>query len=223
MMLFLKLIIPRLIKRHIGHRSIGPHGPLTRQEIKSLISNTLADGDGLIANSSMKQIKSRGNRLLVAAGLYHVSLYRRLCGLGMGQEEATQACFDLAWDVYKKAVRGTYWLVRPFAWTRRAQMNAIILLMNKFPFSEDPNGFQRTITIREDHIDTNWTRCAVLENIRALDDAEAVQFFHNTWCQYDFLFPGLVSKQGYYEREHVMSAGDKVCDMKWYPVRPTSK
>lgn len=219
-MLFLKLIIPRLIKKHIGRQAVGENGLLSSMEIRQLTKDTLNQGDALIGNSNIGQIKSRGNRLLVAAGLYHLSLYRQLRHRGLGRDNAIKACYDLAWDVYKKAVRATYCLVRPFAWSKRTQMNAIILLMNRFPFNEDSNGFQRRIEIKDDHIATTWSRCAVLEAIRGLNDEEAVYFFRNTWCQYDFRFPGLVSKQGYYEREQVMSDGDKVCDMKWYAVKP---
>jgi len=52
----------------------------------------------------------------------------------------------------------------------------------------------------------------ILEN----GNEEERRFFYNSWCMFDFAIAKVMAKDGSYERPHTLSAGDDVCDMRWF-------
>jgi hypothetical protein len=42
------------------------------------------------------------------------------------------------------------------------------------------------------------------------------EFMLHSICTLDFALGQTLAKGGHYERPHTLSAGDRLCDMKWY-------
>jgi len=42
------------------------------------------------------------------------------------------------------------------------------------------------------------------------------KFFNRTWCQFDWAAAQAMAAGEKYERPHTLSAGDTICDMRWY-------
>lgn len=40
--------------------------------------------------------------------------------------------------------------------------------------------------------------------------------FRRTWCTFDYSVAELLVEGGKYQREHTLSDGDEVCDMRWF-------
>ncbi len=62
---------------------------------------------------------------------------------------------------------------------------------------------------------TNWYRCPIYDYFKAQGEEE---IFRKTWCFQDFSAAEAMADGGKYERPHLLSAGDEVCDMKWTVV-----
>lgn len=220
------LLLSWLARRQLTGLPRNPDTPdieqLTRTDIKLLVAEMRTTARKLILAADLKLLKSRGNRFNAILGLYHVALYRGLCKQGLEDAYAIKVCSDVGWSLYAGATRYLYWLVRPFVWNKQKQINAILRMLMIFPFNQDKNGYQFTVKKEADHLRTDWSQCVVLESIKRAGDEADLNFFRNSWCQYDFKFPGLISRDGYYEREHTLSSGDQVCDMKWYAKKPGS-
>jgi len=195
---------------------------LTKVDVRTLVAEMRVAARELIAAADLTRLKSRGNRFNATLGLYHVALYRGLLKQGLANDYAIQVSRDIGWSFYAGATLYLYWLVRPFVWNKQKQLNTILRLLMIFPFNQDKHGYQVKAWKEGGHFRTDWTQCVVLEAIKRAGDEADLNFFRNSWCQYDFKFPGLISKDGYYEREHTLSSGDKVCDMKWYARRPSN-
>jgi len=222
-------VLQRLLFRWLARRKLAgtprnpdsPNGePLRKADIEALVAEMRITARELIVAAELGRLNSRGNRFNATLGLYHVALYRSLRKQGLADEYAIQLARDIGWSFYAAATRYCYWLVRPFVWSKQKQINAILRLLMVFPFNRDKHGYQFQVRKEHDHLRTDWTQCVVLELLRRVGDEADLNFFRNSWCQYDFQFPGLISKQGYYERQHTLSSGDQVCDMKWYAKRP---
>jgi hypothetical protein len=216
-----------LARRHLFDRPRKRDNPqsrrFTRGDIRALVREMKQQARELIAAADLGRLKSRGNRFNTTLGLYHVALYRGLRGQGVADDEAIRLAREIGWTFYAAASRYLYWLVRPFVWNKQKQINSVLRILMIFPFNRDPNGYQFTIKNEADHMRTDWTQCVVLEAIKRSGNEADLNFFRHSWCQYDFHFPALISQDGYYEREHTLSFGDGVCDMKWYARRPSDK
>lgn len=215
-----KWIVKRLAKRHLLGKPRDRTKPesvlITEDDIASLVSSTYKLAKPLIHAVELEKIKSRGNRLTITLGLYHVALYRSLRKLDIEDDYAIDLASELGWSVYKYNVRLIYKFVRLFVYNKQKQLNTITRLLMLFPFSQDANGYQRTAWNEADHLRTDWTQCAVLVAMNKVGNEKDLNFFRNSWCQYDFRVPEVISKEGYYGRKHTLSSGDNVCDMKWY-------
>lgn len=218
------LLFSWLARRYLIGQALDPERPdsarLDKAQVKALVAEMRDTARVLIAAAQLQRLKSRGNRFNATLGLYHVALYRSLRNQGLADEQAIRLAREIGWSFYAGATRSLYWLVRPFVWDKQKQLNAILRLLMIFPFNQDPEGYQVTAWKEADHFRTDWTRCVVLDSIIRAGDEADLNFFRNSWCTYDFHFPGLISQDGYYEREHTLSHGDKVCDMKWYARKP---
>lgn len=225
-MLLQEQLFVRLARWHLVGKPQDPARQdgtrLTRRDVAELTRTMRDSARELIAAAELGRLTSRGNRFNATLGLYHVALYRALRDWGLSDEYAIQLARDIGWVFYKAMTRYLYWLVRPFVWDKQRQINAVIKLLMIFPFSQDEQGYQVKSWHEGDHFRTDWTQCVVLETIKRVGDESDLNFFRNSWCQYDFAFPAIISKDGYYEREHTLSQGDRVCDMKWYARKPTA-
>jgi len=147
----------------------------------------------------------------VLLGVASLALYRALQAAGVEREYATELVSDLAWKVYEK------WIVLPRFIARRVtrdpqkQVDLMARMGLRYPFNRP--GYDWKVLPESGTFAVDYYRCPVYDYLKAQGEAE---FMLNTWCTLDFDLAQVMTRGGYYERPHILSAGDEVCDMKWY-------
>jgi len=198
-------------------------GRLVRSDIDGFLVGMQAHAGKLIPDYDFSRLRSRGNRLNVALGIYSRAAYRAMRDQGYSHEYATLLLGDLMWSLYTLAVKIPLFVIRPFSRNPQTRLNFVLRVFLFFPFNEDPSGYRRTYWKERDRYCTDWQRCVVYDYFRDCANEEEIDFFRQTWCKYDFALPRLVHPDGYYERPHTLSSGDPVCDMRWYGRKPTKQ
>jgi len=191
-------------------------GRYSKRQLKVIYKKIKKEQKRLKIKSKMPQYKSHGNRLMVFCGVISLAAYRVLRNEGMTHQYATLLVADVIWKLYILGAK-TLWLATSLI-TREPQkrLNYTLRILCKYPFNTDPKGYQFKLRIMPDHLSMDFTQCVVHQFMRFVGNDEEMDFFRNSWCQYDFALPAYLIEGGGYEREHTLSHGDNICDMKWY-------
>jgi hypothetical protein len=221
-------IIQYLMKRAalatVTGRYRDPANPLagrfTRREVAVMARRALAMAELLIPAANLEQFCSRGNRFNTALGIYSLAWFRALREQDIDKDWAITLVADSGWRLYTLGVNVPLYLIRPFTRNPQTRLNFLLRVFLFFPFAQDPRGYQRTYGKEADHFRTDWSRCVVYEYFKAYANEEEREMFRKSWCLYDFALPRLVHPDAHYERPHTLSAGDPVCDMRWYGRKP---
>ncbi len=227
MSFFAKVLLNLLVKRATFQVMIGRYrnpemptaGRFVRGDIEPILAKTYKYVEALVPEAGLMRFRSRGNRLNTLLGVYSLAAYRALRDSGIPHERAIELFGDIGWRLYKLGVSLPLFFVRPFTANPQTRLNFVLRVFLFFPFAEDPVGYHRTHWKEVDRYCTDWHRCVVYDYFRAHGTDEEIELFRRTWCQYDFALPGLIHPDGFYERSHTLSSGDKVCDMRWYGKR----
>ena len=219
--LFRYFFVRELLGRYIYIEN-RKQGRLTKRQLKNIYAKIKEEQNILKIKAGLSQYKSYGNRLLVFCGVISLAAYRALRKEGMTHQYAIQLVADVIWKLYILGVK-PLWLVAGLI-TREPQkrLNYTLRILCKYPFNLDPKGYQFKIETMPNHLSMNFTQCAVHQFMKTTDNEEEMDFFRNSWCLYDFSLPAYLIQGGGYEREHTLSHGDIVCDMKWYAKSITS-
>lgn len=159
----------------------------------------------------MSRLKTRGNRQNVLLGVFSLAIFRALLAEDIDKPYATELVTDLAWKIYEK------WVVLPRVAARFAhrdpqqQMNMMLRMFLRFPFSRPGYDWQARPEVGAFALDIY--RCPVRDYLRSQGEEE---FMRNSWCTLDFALAQAMTKGGHYQRPHTLTAGDRVCDMKWF-------
>lgn len=198
-------------------------GRYSKRKLKELYKKVKDEINILHAKYDMSQYKSHGNRLMVFCGVMSLAAYRVLRSEGVTPQYATLLIADVIWKLYILSAK-ILWLVTGLM-TRKPQkrLNYTLRILCKYPFNPDPNGYQFKLISMPDHLSMDFTQCAVHQFMKIVGNDEEMDFFHNSWCLFDFALPGYLIEGGGYEREHTLSHGDNTCDMKWYAKHTKSE
>lgn len=211
-----KLFFLRELKGRYIYIEQPKHGRLTKRRLKETYKKIKEEQKRLQTQAELSQYKSHGNRLMVFCGVISLAAYRGLRNEGLSHQYATQLVADVIWKLYILGAK-TLWLATSLiAREPQKRLNYTLRILCKYPFNTDPKGYQFKLQIMPDHLSMNFTQCAVHQFIKTLGSDEEMDFFRNSWCLYDFALPAYLTAGGSYEREHTLSHGDNICDMRWY-------
>lgn len=192
-------------------------GRFTRGDVDRILKQTWRNYDELVTNAHVERLKTLGNRQNVLLGVASLALYRALQAARVEKAYAIELVSDLAWKVYEK------WIILPRFIARRAtsdpqkQMDLMLRMFLRYPFSRP--GYDWKVLPEPCTFAVNIYRCPVYDYLKTQGEAE---FMLNTWCTLDFALTQVMTRGGCYERPHTLSAGDDVCDMKWYGEAKTA-
>jgi hypothetical protein len=82
----------------------------------------------------------------------------------------------------------------------------------KFPYGEP--GYKVKLYRDHDVFCMDFYSCAVHDFFKQFGKEE-MTLFRRTWCTFDYSVAELLVEGGRYRREHTLSDGDGVCDMRW--------
>lgn len=213
-----RTVVGRLIDKE-DHRK----GRIDSDYVNRILEDTWMRFDRMIAEANLEAYETRGNRFNVTLAIGTNALFRSLLTEGFTREYATELVSDLGWIVYLSMSKIPRLIARFVTRNPQRRMNLVLRMFLRFPFSRPSGngpGYRCTFGPEVDHFRTDWTQCAPLEYVKAYGSEAEVKFFHDTWCKYDWALAQTIVEGGYYERVHTLSAGDTVCDMRWYGQMP---
>jgi hypothetical protein len=153
---------------------------------------------------------------MVFCGVLSLALYRTLRNEGLTHSYATLLVADVIWKLYVLGVKILWFITLLITREPQKRLNYVLCVLCKYPFNTDPKGYQFKLKIMPDHLSIDFTQCVVHQFMKSIGTEEELEFFRKNWCLYDFALPSYLIKVGVYEREHTLSHGDNICDMKWY-------
>jgi len=196
-------------------------GRFTRTQVKRLLARTWLNLEELLPNANLDQQETLGNRQNVFLAAATHAAYRTFLNSGIEAEYAIELISDIAWKVYASWLALPSFLAKIVSNDRQKQMNLILRIYLIYPFSQP--GYQRKVREADNGFHTHWFRCPPYEYFKKNGDENEIKVFNRIWCQFDWAVAQAMVAGGKYERPHTLSAGDTVCDMRWYVEENQSK
>jgi hypothetical protein len=195
-------------------RNRPSRGRFTRDQVDRILEQTWHNYDGLVPAAHVERLRTLGSRQNVLLGVASLGMCRALLGEGVEKMYATELFTDVAWKVYEKWIGLPRLIARRATGSPQAQMNLMLRMLLRYPFNRP--GYQWQARPQSDRFALDIYRCPVYDYLQSQG---ADEFMLNSWCTLDFALAQAMTEGGYYERPHTLSAGDDVCDMKWYGER----
>lgn len=205
-------------------------GRFLRHDIDGILAQTWRNVETLLPAAELERIPTWGNRHNVFLGILTVAAYQAFRDAGLEKDHAIELFADIGWKVYARFLTLPRFLARLLKRDPQEQMNFILRLLLRFPFSAPGKpGYEVQAWAEPNRFCTVWTHCPpaafVRDYVAEHGDRGEVEAFIKSWCWYDWTFTyamvgGSYETRGHYERPHTLAAGDEVCDMCWYAGRP---
>lgn len=233
----LKRVYRRMIRKAAYEVAMGrmkqpgapQKGRFLRNEIDTILEETWREVESLLPAAHLARIPTRGNRHNVFLGVLTVAAYHTFRDAGLEKDYAIELFADIGWKLYTRFLILPRFLARLVTRDRQRQMNFILRLLMRFPFSAPGRpGYEVQAWTEQGRFCTFWTHCPpyafVREYVSMHGDGGEIEAFVKSWCWYDWAFAyamvdGSYETYGHYERPHTLSAGDAICDMCWYAGR----
>lgn len=157
-----------------------------------------------------------GGSLMVHLSAMSTAFYHELTARGKNKELATQLFYDIAWNVYQKMGRFSWWLA---GWGNRSSYNRLLKatkLFRAFPFNS-PSYQWKDKQTTTNVVGFDCVKCPVAEYF---ETKGLSKFCASTWCALDY--PLAEMWNATLERTGSIAGGATVCDFRW-KVKPTEK
>ena len=206
-------------KRVLVGRSIDRNAPargrFTREQVDRILARTWQNYVELAPGAQAARLHTYGNRQNVLLGVLSLAIYQVLLAEGVEERYATELVTDLAWKVYEKWVVLPRFVARLATHDPQQRMNLMLRMFLRFPFSRPGYDWQARSEPGAFVLDVH--RCPVRDYLKSQGQEK---FMINSWCTLDFALAQVMTPGGRYQRPHTLSAGDSVCDMKWFAGQP---
>jgi hypothetical protein len=213
----LKTMYRRLMRRSLSSIVLGrmkvpgrpQEGRFLGSDVELLLKNAWRNIDEMLPEAHLDAIPTIGNKHNVFLSVVSIGLYHALQDVGIERAHATELLADAGWKLYIAFLGIPKRIARIVTRDPQRQMNVILRMLLRFPFSAD-------------RFVAHWTWCPpfqfVKHYVEANGDRGEIEAFYRSWCWYDWSFTyammdGTRERMGYYERPHTLSQGDDVCDM----------
>jgi hypothetical protein len=212
-----KTIAQTLVSR-CRKEGIPEFGRFTPREIKEIINQTNLNIKKLIPFFVDTNII--GNYQNTYVGLVDLAIYRSLIKHGITPEYATNLVADMMWLATVNA-KGLIPVIDPLRkrLTKLRSKDSMSYLekrlksMLKYPYSEP--GYKTELNQVDNVFHMDIYSCPVFEFYNQFGEEEMI-FLQKTWCTFDYTAAENIIEGGKYQREHTLSEGDEVCDMRWF-------
>ncbi len=199
-----------LLGRYVD-REAPEKGRIASEQFEQILARTWDNYDELAPGAHIERIKTPGSRQNVLLGVFSLAIYRALLAEGIEESYATELVADLAWKVYEKWIVAPRFLARLKSDDPQEQMNSMLRMFLRFPFNRP--GYDWKANSKPDSMEIDFFRCPVRDYLASEGEEE---FMRNTWCTLDFALAQAMTKGGRYERPRTLSAGDDLCEMRWF-------
>jgi len=194
------------------------YGRFTTREIERIIFQAKLNIKELMPY--FKDLDSIGNYQNEYAGLIDLAIYRALVKENIARDYAANLVGDMMWQSIVNA-KGSIPIIDPLRkkWWRittkdpTARLGKRIKAAMKYPYSEP--GYKIKLYVDKNVYCMDIYSCPVFDFYRQFGEEE-VTMFRKTWCTFDFSAAEYSVEGGKYQRQHTLSDGDEVCDMRWF-------
>ena len=148
-----------------------------------------------------------GGTLMVHLAAMSTAFYHELTSRGQKKENATILFYDIAWKVYVKMGKLSWWLAGHG--NRYDHLLKATKLFRKFPFNSPSYGWQDVETTNS-IVSFNCIKCPVAEYFQS---KELSEFCVATWCALDYPLAEMWDAR--LERTGSIAGGSEKCDFRW--------
>lgn len=160
------------------------------------------------------------NYLMEYGGLVDLAVYRALLKEEIDPDYAKVLVGDMIWQARMNA-NGLIPIIDPLRvklarLTTKDPMTFLEKRLRdgmKFPYNRP--GYRIELYQDKDGWCMDIYSCPVHEFYKQFGQEE-MAFFRRTWCTFDYSAAENLVEGGRYQREHTLSDGDEVCDMRWF-------
>ncbi|MFW9995095.1 MAG: L-2-amino-thiazoline-4-carboxylic acid hydrolase [Candidatus Odinarchaeota archaeon] len=219
-----KKAITQVLTPRCRRDGIPEHGRFTPKEIERVITQAESNTKELVPH--FKDFDNPGNYYMEYGGLINLATYRALVKEGVDSDYAMNLVGDIIWQVLVNT-KGIIPLVDPLKrklarWRTRDPVAYLGKRLEdglKSPFSEP--GYKIKLYRDKDVYHEDIYSCPVYD-FYAQFGQEEMTLFRKTWCTFDYAAAENLVEGGKYQREHTLSDGDDVCDMRWFITSESS-
>ena len=196
------------------------YGRFTSMDIERIIQHTNLNIEELMPY--FKDLPNIGNYLMAYSSMVDLAIYRALLREKVDPGYATNLIGDINWQ-FVMNTGGYYRLKRRLIALKTKdpseRMGKFLRDMLKFPYGKP--GY-RTELYKEGNVYyMNFYTCPVYDFYKQFGNEELI-LFRKVFCTYDYAAAERLIEGGRYQREHTLSDGDEVCDMRWFIVDTSS-
>ena len=165
-----------------------------------------------------KDLPNIGNYVMAYSSLVDLAIYRALLKQKVDPDYATNLIGDINWQ-FVLNTGGYYRLKRKLiALKTKDPMERMGMFMSdmlKFPYSKP--GYRADLYKEGNAYHMKIYSCPIFDFYKQFGIVE-LTLFKKVFCTYDYSAAERLLQGGRYQREHTLSDGDEVCDMRWFVV-----
>ncbi len=212
-----KKTIIQILQSRCKRDGMPESGRFTQKEIRKVIFQADLNIKDLMP--LLLDHNNLGNYQNEYVGLIDLAIYRALVKSETDREYAAKLVGDMQWQARVNA-KGLTPIIdplrikiaklttrNPMAFLERRLRNGM-----KYPYSKP--GYKIEFYRDNDVYCMNIYSCPVFDFYKQFGQEE-MTLFRKTWCTFDYSVAEHLVEGGKYQREHTLSDGDEVCDMRW--------
>lgn len=196
------------------------YGRFTTKDIERIIQ--LANSNVIELIPYFKDLPNIGNYVMAYSSMLDLAIFRALLREKVDPGYATNLIGDINWQ-FVVNTSGYYRLKRKLIALKTKdpieRMGKFLSDMLKFPYGKP--GYRAELYKEGNVYYMNFYSCPVYEFYKQFGNEELI-LFRKVFCTYDYAAAERLIEGGRYQREHTLSEGDEVCDMRWFIVDTSS-
>lgn len=158
-----------------------------------------------------------GGSVVVHLSAMSTAFYHELTARGQNEETTTQLFYDIAWKVYQKMGKFSWWLAGIGNKNGYERLLKATKLFRAFPFNS-PSYQWKDVHGNSNVVEFDCVRCPVAEYFQSKNLSD---FCVKTWCALDY--PLAEMWHARLVRTGCIASGAKKCDFKWVVTTTENK
>ena len=196
------------------------HGRFTTRDIERIIQT--ANSHAVELAQHFKDLPNIGNYMMAYSSMLDLAIYRALLGENVDPGYATNLIGDINWQFVTNT--NSYYRLKKKLIALKTKdplelMGKFLVDMLKFPYGKP--GYRAELHREENVYHMNIYSCPVYDFYKQFGNEE-LTLFRKVFCTYDYAAAERLVEGGRHQREHTLSEGDDVCDMRWFIVNTPS-
>ena len=196
------------------------YGRFTETDIDRIIQHAKSIIPELMPH--FKDLPNIGNYVMAYSAMVDLAIYRALLREKVDPAYATNLIGDINWQ-FVRNTSGYYRLKKKLIALKTKdpieRMGIFLSDMLKFPYGKP--GYRAELSKEGNVYHMNFYSCPVYDFYKQFGNEE-LTLFRKVFCTYDYAAAERLIEGGRYQREHTLSDGDEVCDMRWFIVDTSS-